>query len=67
MCWHVLNAQPCRSDDEVAMNTEPQRVRGFDKGRFETLSGGIFAVAPTLLVLEHIHTTPAVTAGLNEK
>ena len=49
------------------MNTEPQRVRGFDKGRFETLSGGIFAVAPTLLVLEHIHTTPAVTPGLNEK
>ena len=49
------------------MNTEPQRVRGFDKGRFETLCGGMFAVALTLLVLEHIHTTPAVTPGLNEK
>jgi uncharacterized membrane protein len=34
------------------MDTEPPRLRGFDKGRFETLVDGIFAVALTLLVLD---------------
>src|SRR5438105_1325766 len=34
------------------MNSEPQRLRGFEKGRFEALVDGIFAVALTLLVLD---------------
>src|SRR5207248_6244916 len=34
------------------MTAEPQRLRGFEKGRFETLVDGIFAVALTLLVLD---------------
>ena len=60
----------------VMMDTEPQRLRGFEKGRFEALVDVIFAAAPTLLVLgitfhgridEHIDTTPAATADLHEK
>ena len=34
------------------MDTEPQRLRGFEKSRFEALIDGIFAVALTLLVLD---------------
>ena len=49
------------------MGTEPQRVRGFQKGRFEVLIDGIFAVALTRRIDVHIHAPPAVTAGLNEK
>jgi hypothetical protein len=49
------------------MGTEPQRVRGFQKGRFEALIDGIFAVALTRRIDDPIHTTLAVTHGLNEK
>ena len=47
------------------MTAEPQRLRGFEKGRFETLVDGIFAVALTLLVLD-IKLPEGMTYATNE-